>query len=106
MTEGGSESEKILTYLYFSFKDGSGSDAKFCAFEDSIRGKSWSEILSLQQLWRISEPRQLLLMLYYIEQDPEAPPVILLDGKLVPLLDITSRTLFIGGLFAVACTAQ
>lgn len=30
-------------------------------------------------------------MLYYIEQDTEAPPVIQLGNRLVPLLDITSQ---------------
>ena len=33
-------------------------------------------------------------MLYYIEQDPEAPPVMQVGNRLVPLLDITVSLVF------------
>lgn len=87
-TEEGRQTELILLFLFFT--DGSGSDEKLSAFEASIQGKSWSEIVSLQQSLRISNPHQLLLMLYYIEQDPAAPRVIIQDGLFHTCHDITS----------------
>ena len=81
-----------MSELIFTFSDGSGSVEKCSDFEAGLQGKRWWEILALQQFLPTLTVHQQLLMLYYIELDPEAPPVMLMDGKLVILRDITSQT--------------